>query len=98
MFYAYKENTLNGEISTTSVYISVNNNTNLIFFRFFLSTVYPIWDELSQKTISRYCPFKDGDDLGQVSSFIIKMALTTAGLLPDCSRAVEWAGGQHLEI
>ncbi len=33
---------------------------------------------------------RDGDDLGQVSSYyIIKMALTTAGLLPDCSRAVE---------
>jgi hypothetical protein len=29
LLYAYTENTLNGEISTESVYISVNNNTNL---------------------------------------------------------------------
>ncbi len=29
LLYAYMENTLNGEISTVSVYISVNNNTNL---------------------------------------------------------------------
>ncbi len=28
LLYAYTENTLNGEISTESVYISVNNNTN----------------------------------------------------------------------
>jgi hypothetical protein len=31
MLYGYKENTQNGKISTTSVYISVNNNMNLIF-------------------------------------------------------------------
>jgi hypothetical protein len=30
------ENTLNGEISTKSVYISVNNNTNGNIFLFFL--------------------------------------------------------------
>ncbi len=29
LFYAYTENTLNGEISTKSVDISVNNNMNL---------------------------------------------------------------------
>jgi hypothetical protein len=29
LLYAYTENTLNGEISTESVYISDNNNTNL---------------------------------------------------------------------
>jgi hypothetical protein len=29
LLYAHTENTLNGEISTESVYISVNNNTNL---------------------------------------------------------------------
>ncbi len=29
MLYAYTENTLNGEINTKSVYISVNNNMNL---------------------------------------------------------------------
>jgi hypothetical protein len=34
------ETTLNGEISTKSVYISVNNNKNKNFFRFFLSTLY----------------------------------------------------------
>ncbi len=28
LLYAYTENTLNGKISTESVYISVNNNTN----------------------------------------------------------------------
>ncbi len=28
------------------------------FFRFFLSTLYSIWDWLSQKTISRYCHVK----------------------------------------
>ncbi len=28
LLYAQPENTLNGEISTESVYISVNNNTN----------------------------------------------------------------------
>jgi hypothetical protein len=28
LLYAYTENTLHGEISTESVYISVNNNTN----------------------------------------------------------------------
>jgi hypothetical protein len=29
LLYAYTETTLNGEISTVSVYISVNTNTNL---------------------------------------------------------------------
>jgi hypothetical protein len=36
----YMENTLNGEISTESVHISVNNNTNCKNFLFFLSTLY----------------------------------------------------------
>jgi hypothetical protein len=35
-----------------TVYISVNDN----FLRFFLS--YTVWDGLSLKSISRYCPFK----------------------------------------
>jgi hypothetical protein len=48
----------NGEISTESVYISVNNNTN--FNNFLFLSIYTIWDRLSLKTISRYCPFKDG--------------------------------------
>jgi len=38
------------------VYISVNNNTNLNLFK--ILSNYIIWDRLSQKTISRYCPFK----------------------------------------
>ena len=42
LLYAHTENTLNGEISTESVYILVNNNTNLKKFRFFLSTLYGI--------------------------------------------------------
>jgi hypothetical protein len=29
LLYAYTENTLNGKISTESVYISVNNNTSV---------------------------------------------------------------------
>jgi hypothetical protein len=41
-----------------SVYISVNNNTNLNLFK--ILSNYIIWDRLSQKTISRYCPFKKG--------------------------------------
>jgi hypothetical protein len=28
LLYAYKENTLNGEINTKNVYISASNNTN----------------------------------------------------------------------
>jgi hypothetical protein len=39
------------------VYISVNNNTNLNFLK--ILSNYTIWDRLSQKTISRYCPFKN---------------------------------------
>ena len=50
------ETTLNGEISTESVYISVNNNTNFKIFLFL--SIYTIWDRLSLKTISRYCFFK----------------------------------------
>ncbi len=38
-----------------SVYISVNNNTNLNLFK--ILSNYIIWDRLSQNTISRYCPF-----------------------------------------
>ncbi len=39
-----------------SVYIFVNNNTNLNFFK--ILSNYTIWDRLSQKNISLYCPFK----------------------------------------
>jgi hypothetical protein len=44
------ENSLNGEISTESVYFSGNNNRNL--------RIYTVLDRLSLKTILRYCPFK----------------------------------------
>ncbi len=40
-----------------SVYFSVNNNTNLNLFK--ILSNYIIWNRLSQKTISRYCPFKE---------------------------------------
>ncbi len=40
-----------------SVNISENNNTNEKNFK--ILTNYTIWDGLSQKTISRYCPFKE---------------------------------------
>jgi hypothetical protein len=40
------------------VYIFVNNNTNFNFLK--ILSNYTIWDRLSQKTISRYCPFKYG--------------------------------------
>ncbi len=39
-----------------SVNISKNNNTNLKKIQILAN--YTIWDGLSQKTISRYCPFK----------------------------------------
>jgi hypothetical protein len=39
-----------------SEYIFVNNNTNVNLFK--ILSNYIIWDRLSQKTISRYCPFK----------------------------------------
>ncbi len=39
-----------------SVNISENTNTNKKIFQ--ILTNYTIWDGLSQKTISRYCPFK----------------------------------------
>jgi hypothetical protein len=40
--YVYTENTLNGEISTSSVFISVNNNTN--FKKMIFLSMYTIWD------------------------------------------------------
>jgi hypothetical protein len=70
LLYAYTMNTLNGDISTKSMNISVNNNTNNIFFLSF-QTTYTIWDGFSQKTISRYCPLKhvDSSRLCPVLSF-----------------------------
>jgi hypothetical protein len=43
-----------------SVYISVSNNTNFNFEKIFF--IYIIWNGISQKTISRYCPFKRKKD------------------------------------
>jgi hypothetical protein len=57
LLYAYMETTLNGEISTVSVYISVNTNMN--FKKILILSIYTIWDRLRLKTISRDCPFKD---------------------------------------
>jgi hypothetical protein len=50
------ENRLNGEISTKTVYISFNNNTNLKISK--ILSIDTIWDRFSQKIISRYCPSK----------------------------------------
>jgi len=50
--YAYMENSPNTQ-RDINVDISVDNNTNFKFLRFFLSTLYG----LSPKTILRYCPF-----------------------------------------
>ncbi len=44
-----KENTLNGEISTTNVYISVNNNTNLIFLQ--ILSIYTALYEMDETKI-----------------------------------------------
>jgi hypothetical protein len=54
LLYAYTENKLNGEKRTESVDISVNNNMN--FKKIEILSIYTIWDRLSLKTISRYCP------------------------------------------
>ncbi len=43
MLYAYTENTLHGELSTESVYISVNNNTNLK--KLSILPIYTIWTD-----------------------------------------------------
>jgi hypothetical protein len=63
--YAYMEKTqrdswrillIRQEIYCKSVYISVNNSTNLNLVK--ILSNYIIWDRLSQKTISSYCPLK----------------------------------------
>jgi hypothetical protein len=57
--YAYMEKTQRNSWRIRrikGVFLSVNNHTNVKFF-YILST-YIIWDRLSQKTISRYCPFQ----------------------------------------
>jgi hypothetical protein len=61
--YAYMEMTQRGSWRILliakihkSVYIFVKNNANFNFLK--ILSNYTIWDRLSQKTISRYCPFK----------------------------------------
>ncbi len=56
LFYANMESTLNGEISTKSVYISINNNTNLKISK--ILSIYTIWDRLSQKPSHATVPLK----------------------------------------
>ncbi len=53
------------------MYIFVNNNTNFNFLK--IHSNYTIWDRLSQKTISRYCPFKPGLDLGLKPDLEVKL-------------------------
>ncbi len=48
LVYAYTKDTQYGEISTKSVYISVNNN-NKTLKHFLILSIYTIWDGLSQK-------------------------------------------------
>ncbi len=57
LLYAHTETTgtLKGEISTEVMYFSGNNNTN--FKKVQILSIYTIWDRLSLKTITRYCPF-----------------------------------------
>jgi hypothetical protein len=45
-----------GALWVKTSHISVNNNKN--FKSFWILSIYTIWDGLSLKTISRYCPFK----------------------------------------
>jgi hypothetical protein len=52
------------------VYIFVNNNTNFNFLK--ILSNYTIWDRLSQKTISRYCPFK-ADVTGSFAYFVLSV-------------------------
>jgi hypothetical protein len=55
-----------------SVYISVNKNMNL---KKFILSIYTVWDGLSLKTISRYCPFKQ-----KVTGTFLPLVLASAGL------------------
>ncbi len=52
---AYTETALNGDFSPKSAIISKNTKTKKFFF--LILSNYIIRDDLSQKTISRYCPF-----------------------------------------
>ncbi len=53
---SYTETALNGDFSPKSAIISKNTNTKKKIF--LILSNYIIRDDLSQKTISRYCPFK----------------------------------------
>jgi hypothetical protein len=73
-----------------SVYISVNNNTNLNLFKILFN--YIIWNRLSQKTISRYCPFNTACLLPACAILVCPLPLgvvsyyagLTPCLLPAC--------------
>ncbi len=45
------------------MYIFVNNNTSFNFFK--ILSNFTIWDRLSKKTISRYCPFNVHGNIGR---------------------------------
>ncbi len=54
---AYTETMLNGDFNPKSAIISKTTNTKKKFFKILTNNI--IRDGLSQKTISRYCPFKE---------------------------------------
>ncbi len=56
MLSAYMETVLNGDFSPKSAIISKNTNTKKKIF--LIHSNYIIREDLSQKTISGYCPFK----------------------------------------
>jgi hypothetical protein len=66
-----------------SVNISENNNTNKNFFE--ILTNYTIWDGLSQKTISRYCPFKRFTNTGSAVRIWDRFVKLLNSKLPDMS-------------
>ncbi len=47
----------------------MNNNTNFKFF--FILSIYTIWDGLSLKTISRYCPFNGVEHIIQTTGYLV---------------------------
>ncbi len=52
---SYTETTLNVDFNPKSAIISKNTNTKKIFLKILTNIIR---DSLSQKTISRYCPFQ----------------------------------------
>jgi hypothetical protein len=61
-----------------NVYISVNNNTNLK--KIYILAIYNIWDGLSLKTISRYCPFKSNFPRSTMVNFMLLICGTGLNL------------------